>query len=332
MPNEEVSQQIKSLQDEIADLKKSVDLLKVHQHLGVDGSTEFLGQTEFLGRAMTLGGGVGSAGKIFAPLVLIDSVIGDSLKPDNNARGASLAIWVNDKFETGEQINTLLSSSKIINKEQYETPINRLDWSLYSEARVRIANNPQGTAAFSGPSVFGPLSFIMGENTPNVSSVGSLSFGGSTIVDSTANYANDSLVGCIVNIKDSSGTVLEAYKVVANTSSTITAGQYLSDGNVEYASFTSSTGSYTYYIVNPTLLGSSDTPYDRGYFGQDIRLGYGSSGGDQVLYIKWGNGSPEGVVTANIGSIYLRKDGGAGTVLYVKESGNGLSTGWSTTA
>jgi len=40
-----------------------------------------------------------------------------------------------------------------------------------------------------------------------------------------------------------------------------------------------------------------------------------------------GTGSPEGVVTANIGSIYSRSDGGAGTTLYVKESGTG-NTGW----
>lgn len=40
-----------------------------------------------------------------------------------------------------------------------------------------------------------------------------------------------------------------------------------------------------------------------------------------------GTGSPEGIVTANVGTIYLRSDGGAGSVLYVKESGNG-NTGW----
>lgn len=38
-------------------------------------------------------------------------------------------------------------------------------------------------------------------------------------------------------------------------------------------------------------------------------------------------GSPETVLTAGIGSIYRRRDGGAGTVLYVKESGTG-NTGW----
>jgi hypothetical protein len=41
-----------------------------------------------------------------------------------------------------------------------------------------------------------------------------------------------------------------------------------------------------------------------------------------------GNGSPLNVVTANIGTLYRRLDGGAGTSLYIKESGNGLKTGW----
>lgn len=40
-----------------------------------------------------------------------------------------------------------------------------------------------------------------------------------------------------------------------------------------------------------------------------------------------GTGSPESVVTAPIGSIYLRRDGGASTAFYVKESGTG-NTGW----
>ena len=40
-----------------------------------------------------------------------------------------------------------------------------------------------------------------------------------------------------------------------------------------------------------------------------------------------GNGTPEGAVTADIGSLFLREDGGASTTLYVKESGTG-NTGW----
>jgi hypothetical protein len=43
--------------------------------------------------------------------------------------------------------------------------------------------------------------------------------------------------------------------------------------------------------------------------------------------IRRGAGAPEGSVTANVGSLYLRSDGGASTSLYVKESGAG-NTGW----
>ncbi len=43
--------------------------------------------------------------------------------------------------------------------------------------------------------------------------------------------------------------------------------------------------------------------------------------------IQSGTGSPEGTVTGVVGSLFLRTDGGAGTTLYVKESGIG-NTGW----
>lgn len=46
-----------------------------------------------------------------------------------------------------------------------------------------------------------------------------------------------------------------------------------------------------------------------------------------ITSILFGNGSPEGTRAANVGSLYLRADGGAGTTLYVKESGTG-NTGW----
>lgn len=41
-----------------------------------------------------------------------------------------------------------------------------------------------------------------------------------------------------------------------------------------------------------------------------------------------GTGSPETVVTAGLGSLYLRRDGATGTSFYVKEAGAGLATGW----
>lgn len=43
--------------------------------------------------------------------------------------------------------------------------------------------------------------------------------------------------------------------------------------------------------------------------------------------IAQGVGSPQGVITATVGSLYARTDGGTGTTLYVKETGTG-NTGW----
>jgi hypothetical protein len=49
-----------------------------------------------------------------------------------------------------------------------------------------------------------------------------------------------------------------------------------------------------------------------------------ASGGSAIFS---GTGTPEAAVTAPVGSLFLRTDGGAGTSLYVKESGAG-NTGW----
>lgn len=45
------------------------------------------------------------------------------------------------------------------------------------------------------------------------------------------------------------------------------------------------------------------------------------------VIVSGGPGSPEGAVSANVGSLWLRTDGGTGTTLYVKQSGTG-PTGW----
>lgn len=55
------------------------------------------------------------------------------------------------------------------------------------------------------------------------------------------------------------------------------------------------------------------------------KLEFGSVGNNVGLYK--GSGTPEGAITAGIGSFYMRTDGGAGSSIYVKESGTG-NTGW----
>jgi len=52
------------------------------------------------------------------------------------------------------------------------------------------------------------------------------------------------------------------------------------------------------------------------------------SGDGEKVRIFYGYASPENVVVANIGAIYMRKDGGANTSVYIKESGNDTAAGW----
>jgi parallel beta-helix repeat protein len=79
-------------------------------------------------------------------------------------------------------------------------------------------------------------------------------------------------------------------------------------------------GSYTStYVMNNILTGSGGVSIDASVtnvFNNSFSPSFAS-----------GAGSPEGVVTAIVGSIWTRTDGGATTTLYVKTSGSG-NTGW----
>ena len=79
----------------------------------------------------------------------------------------------------------------------------------------------------------------------------------------------------------------------------------------------------TRLVGNYMQTGNSSTPHvnDSGT-GTVLSLAPGAD-----LMALSGAGTPENAITANIGSTYQRTDGGAGTSLYVKESGTG-NTGW----
>lgn len=94
------------------------------------------------------------------------------------------------------------------------------------------------------------------------------------------------------------------------------------------------------YNYSNTYINVSSTAWDKSVivtFGTDVininNIVAGSGAKlnilDQVtnLLTQYGTGTPEGSVTAAIGSTYYRTNGGAGTTLYVKESGTG-NTGW----
>lgn len=92
-------------------------------------------------------------------------------------------------------------------------------------------------------------------------------------------------------------------------------------------SLQSSTGPLVFYGANLTpgvnnsqSIGDSTNRWSNVY-------GYNIRAGDGTAFWTTATGSPEGVITAPVGSIFTRLNGGAGSTLYVKESGAG-NTGW----
>jgi len=146
----------------------------------------------------------------------------------------------------------------------------------------------------------------------------SITSGTNTFTDNKRNWAVNSLINAYVNLTNSTGVFKETRKITANTATQITVD----------ANFTFTDSNSTYHIFMPVYLGGADFPWRRIYTMEDIRFGRGTSGGTDVIFIKFGSGTPEGAITANVGSLYLRTNGGANTTLYVKESGNGANTGW----
>jgi hypothetical protein len=87
---------------------------------------------------------------------------------------------------------------------------------------------------------------------------------------------------------------------------------YPSSGNYERLTISAASGTN---VIKPEAAGT----------GTASKVDYHLTATD--VRITSGTGSPEGVVSAPVGSEYHRTDGGTGTTLYVKESGTG-NTGW----
>jgi hypothetical protein len=92
-------------------------------------------------------------------------------------------------------------------------------------------------------------------------------------------------------------------------------------------------GHVTGFVGDPVVNGAGTV--QQGQFGMST-YNLESWGGTVILhgsattfaYVTAGSGTPEGVVSAPVGSLFLRTDGGAGTSLYIKETGGAGNTGW----
>lgn len=153
---------------------------------------------------------------------------------------------------------------------------------------------------------------------------------GTTLTQTDFTFIVNELSGAYINIYDSLRAYQYTRQIASNTATVITI-----DGTFP----ATVTGGF-FDVVMPVYFGAAQYPWRQGYFvGQDVssggdggqrrvlRFGMGTSAGADVIGYFFGTGTPEGVVTANVGSIFLRTDGGALTTLYVKTA-NTTNLGW----
>lgn len=108
----------------------------------------------------------------------------------------------------------------------------------------------------------------------------------------------------------------------SNTAIALKAGQRINLNSTNsswiHTSQGTSPGSYSMYYDSTATALVVDTP--------NLKTAKIRPGDGTPIWTS-GSGSPQGVVTAVVGSLYTRTDGGANTTLYIKESGTG-NTGW----
>lgn len=109
------------------------------------------------------------------------------------------------------------------------------------------------------------------------------------------------------------GITSSRFSVLDSTDDTVAFAVYPRSGNIDVK------GDVKPLIADTKSLGRSDQRWGSSYV---IKRHYSSS-----VFDSSGKGTPEGSVSASVGSTYRRTDGGAGTTFYVKESGSG-NTGW----
>lgn len=145
------------------------------------------------------------------------------------------------------------------------------------------------------------------------------------VVDNTWPNGN-TFIGCTIE----SGEPEYLLEVAGNNNTFLNCRFEAAPANVAMLGHASALMTYENMIIGGynssslTLTQSGLTAHN-GILNPRSSLGFALGNGPTMLT---GTGSPQGTVAAPVGSLYLRSDGGAGTTLYVKQSGASSSTGW----
>ncbi len=210
-------------------------------------------------------------------------------------------------------------------------PCIAMERSTSSPTQVRIGNNVLNNEVQGGNAitVVDCTQWSIGGNLCRLTDAGaSVAYGFD--IQAVAVALVDALLGPGNQISAAAGTLISMVRLLANGAN-ITDVSVVGNGGAQAAygcTFEVGGGGGTFngqllYAGNNVNSGVGDF----NQVGVTVRPRIGFNAGVFGANLWTGSGSPEGVITSRIGSIYLRPDGGQSTAGYVKESGTG-NTGW----
>ena len=238
------------------------------------------------------------------------------------------------------------NSAKVIKGSEFSSEFEAIQTAISTKADT-AAPTFTGASTFQGNvSITNNGSFVVGVGVFVDGTNSRLGLGTASASERLHIHSGNVLLADNVNLKIGTGGDLLAYH--DGTNSYVEASNS-SDAVIFNAKNNGSSGSYIKFVNDDTasnlsdgvLVGSSaksfltgvgSTPFIRA--GKDNQpnnlnsLDLFITDSASFTRIMTGTGTPEGNVTSNVGSIWLRTDGGSGTTLYVKESGTNSNTGW----
>lgn len=178
-------------------------------------------------------------------------------------------------------------------------------------------NANSGNSGFgytSGATLNGKVSSATSGTAFYAESAGSISYNGTSTMSGRTTSLTSALLQRLTGTFDTTSGNLTATGISVLTDSTRSAGA----NNLTNVGMLASASGAQINIALQTDAG------DVVFNAASGSIYFGSRSGP---LLKSGTGTPEGAVTAPVGSMFLRTDGGAGTSFYIKESGTG-NTGW----
>ena len=228
--------------------------MSMHQHLGIDGTSQMIGQPDLKANTLSLVSRNINTGENTFPLAAY-------AQPSGSTSGNAFfyGVTVNSPGTANENIIGSLATGKVDSLGSNQK--GGVDRGLYT------AFNYHGNDTHNPP-----WSFIYAVRDAFVYNTTTTSASNTISIDTTKyTIAVNELVGWYVSVLHSTGET-EQFKVLSNTASTITVDDTwaLSDSNANVAIFV------------PIFLGAANYPWRRLYVGDEIRFGAGmtvSSGG-----------------------------------------------------